>query len=110
MNEKTPNPFMVMHSAEKFHIKQEAMDSLQSVIHHLRKVLAYDKRSGMIVELLNEPHSEMDVELLDVSHFNFSCISTDESDVAEYTFNGGPDDGPHFSTPFQLYKPDRGPS
>ncbi len=84
-----------MHSAEKFHTKQEAMDSLESVIHHLRKVLTYDKRSGMIVELLDESHSEMDVELLDVSHFNFSCIS----DVAEYTFHEGPDDddGPHFS-------------
>jgi hypothetical protein len=100
MNENT-NLFMVMHFAEKFHIKQEAMNSLESVIHHLRKVLAYDKKSETIVELelLDESHSEMDVELLDVSHFNFSCISTDnnESDVAKYTFHEGLDDESHFS-------------
>jgi hypothetical protein len=90
-----------MHSAEKFHIKQEAMNSLQSVIHHLRKVLTYDKKSETIVELklLNESHSEMNVELLNVSHFNFSCISTDESDVAEHIFHkdSDDDDEPHFS-------------
>jgi hypothetical protein len=81
-----------MHFAEKFHIKQETMNSLQSVIHHLRKVLTYDKRSGMIVELSNESHNEVDVKLLNVSYFNFSCISRDESDVAEYTFHEGSDD------------------
>ncbi len=100
---------MIIHFAKTFHIKQNAMNSVQSFIHQFKDVLTYDKESDMIVNLLNESHHhEMNVKLLNVSHFEFTCISSDEDDCIcssevephfnGYTFDGGSDEiESHFS-------------